>query len=97
MNITHKALSLVLFKARIVQLDAKTLCKSLSSFPSLKFLFDKRNAILVCFVFATVIPTSGVSRKLFLKVQRNQVSNVKEKKSEDLTLNQSASAIEKRF
>ena len=43
------------------------------------------------------IPNSGKSRKLILKVQRNQVSNVKKKKSGDLTLNQSASAIEKRF
>ena len=43
------------------------------------------------------IPISGKNRKLILKVQRNQVSNVKKKKSEDLTLNQSASAIEKRF
>lgn len=31
-----------------------------------------------------------------MKVQRNQVSNVKKKKLGDLTLNQSASVIEKR-
>ena len=42
------------------------------------------------------IPNSGKSRKLILKVQRNQVSNVKKKKLGDLTLNQSASVIEKR-
>ena len=42
------------------------------------------------------IPNSGKNRKLILKVQRNQVSNEKEKKLGDLTLNQSASVIEKR-
>lgn len=42
------------------------------------------------------IPNSGKNRKLILKVQRNQVSNVKKKKLGDLTLNQSASVIEKR-
>ena len=42
------------------------------------------------------IPNSGKSRKLILKVQRNQVSNVKKKKLGDFTLNQSASVIEKR-
>ena len=42
------------------------------------------------------IPNSEKNRKLILKVQRNQVSNVKKKKLGDLTLNQSASVIEKR-
>lgn len=42
------------------------------------------------------IPNSGKNRKLILKVQRNQVSNVKKKKLGDLTLNQYASVIEKR-
>ena len=58
MNVAHKTLSLVFFKASFVNWMPRRFADAYLP-PSLKLFLDKRNAVLVRLVFATIVTTSG--------------------------------------